>query len=88
MGKQARDLCHTLLLGPLTMVVRAVVNILSHAPIGHDARAFQLSKMTGDARLAHTQNLLQLGHGKLFLFQQEQQPQPGRVCQQSQQING
>jgi hypothetical protein len=44
--------------------------------------------MTGDARLAHTQNLLQLCDGKLFLLEQKQQTQSGWVGQQPQQING
>jgi len=40
--------------------------------------------MTGDARLAHVQDLLEFGHRKLFFFQQEQQSQPGWIRQQPQ----
>ena len=82
------------LLHPITRAVaarassRAVINIFSRATIYHDPGAFQLREMTGDARLAHVQDLLELGHRKLFFFQQEQQSQASRIRQQPQQING
>jgi hypothetical protein len=69
-------------------MVCAVVNIFPHSAIGHHARAFQLRQMTGDARLTHAKNLLQLRNGKLFLLEKQQQTQAGGVCQQPQQING
>ena len=69
------------------MVVRGVVNIFPDPPIFHDAGAFQLGEMTGDARLAHAQNFLQLSHRKLFLPEKKEQTQAGWVCQQSEQIN-
>src|SRR6202022_2037149 len=52
---------------------RAVINIFCRATISQDTGAFQLREMTGDARLAHVQNLLQLAYEKLFLFNEEQQ---------------
>ena len=48
---------------------------------------FQLREMTGDARLAHAANLLQLRDGKFFLFEKQQQAQPGRIGQKAEQIN-
>jgi hypothetical protein len=32
--------------------------------------------------------LLQLRDGKLFLLEEQQQAEPSRICQQSEQING
>ena len=86
--EEARDFRHTLSLCASPIVVRTVINIFTDAPISDDASAFHLSKMTGDPRLAHTQNFLQLCDRKLFLFEQKQQAQSSRVCQQPQQING
>ena len=34
------------------------------------------------------QNLLQLGDGKLFLLEKQEQAQPGRIGQEAEQING
>jgi hypothetical protein len=44
--------------------------------------------MTGDAGLAHPENLLQLGYGKFLLFEEKQQAQASWVRQQPEQING
>ena len=69
-------------------MVCAIINIFADPAIGDYAGAFQLRQMTGDPRLAHPQNLLQLCYRKLFLFEKKQQTQSGWVCQQPQQING
>jgi hypothetical protein len=65
-----------------------VINILSGAAIRHHPGALQLGEMTGDARLTHPQNVLQFGHGKLFLLEQQQQTQPRRIGEQAQEISG
>ncbi len=40
--------------------------------------------MGGNLALAHGQNLLQFGHGELFLFEQEQDAQAVGIGQQPQ----
>jgi hypothetical protein len=47
-----------------------------------------MRQVTRNARLAHSKNFLQLGHGKLVFFQEEQEPEPGRVGEETQKING
>ena len=71
--EQAGYLRDALLLRALSIVVCSVVNIFANSPIGYDARALQLGKMTRDAGLAHAQNLLQLRNRKLFLLEEQQQ---------------
>jgi hypothetical protein len=44
--------------------------------------------MTRNARLAHAENLLELGHGKLVLLKKEKEAEPSRVCQELEKING
>jgi hypothetical protein len=44
--------------------------------------------MTGDARLTHAQNLLELCYRKLFLFEKKHEAQSRGIGQQPQQING
>jgi len=56
--KQPGDFRHAFPLCAVPLMVRAVINIFSLASISNEARPFQLGKMTGDARLAHAQNLL------------------------------
>src|SRR6266581_5209747 len=46
---------------PARALSHAVVNIFSRSAICDHAGAFQLREMTGDARLTHVQDLLQLG---------------------------
>jgi hypothetical protein len=53
-----------------------------------DAGPFQLREMTRDSRLAHPENLLELGHGKLVFFQEKEEPEPGRIGQELEKING
>ncbi len=72
----------------LSVVVCAVVNIFPNPSIRYHAGPLQLREMTGDARLAHAQNLLKFRHRKLFLFEKQEQAQPGRIRQQSEQIYG
>jgi hypothetical protein len=86
--KESRDFRHTLTLGVLPIVVRAIINILSDTAISHHASPLQLSKMTRNARLAHPENLLQFSDRKFFLFEKQQQPQTCRIGKQPQQING
>src|SRR5215813_5525653 len=86
--QQSRDLRHALTLWVVPIVVRAVVNVFSHATISHNAGALQLSQMTRNTRLAHAQNLLQFSDRKFLLFEKKQQPQTGRVRQHPQQMNG
>src|SRR5947208_12994890 len=73
---------------PAALMVCAVIDIFSNPAIGDYAGAFQLRQMTGNARLAHPQNLLELCYRKLFLFEKKQQAQSRRVCQQPQHIYG
>jgi hypothetical protein len=65
-----------------------IINVLARAAIFHHARALQLGQMTRNARLPHPENLLQLGHGKLVLLEEKNEPEPGRVREQAQKING
>ena len=63
------------------MMVCAVIDIFPNPAVGHRPGALQLREMTGDTRLTHAQNFLQLGDGKLFLFEEKQQAQTGWVRQ-------
>ena len=75
-GKQTGNLRYALLLRLLPVVARAVINIFAYPSISHNTRAFELGEVTGDARLPHAQNLLQLCDRKLFLLQEKQQTKP------------
>jgi hypothetical protein len=44
--------------------------------------------MTRDAGLPHAQNFLQLRHGKLVLLQEEKEPEPRRIGEEAEKING
>src|SRR5205085_2065057 len=67
---------------------QSVVNIFSRAAIFDDAGPFQLGEMTRDARLAHPENFLELGHGKLVFLEKKNEPEPGRIGQELEKING
>src|SRR4029077_5924412 len=86
--QESSDVRHTLALRVLPIVVRAIINILSDAAISHHAGPLQLSEVTRNARLAHAQNLLQFSDRKFLLLKKQQQPQPCRIGEQTQQING
>ena len=82
-GQQPGYFRHAFSLRISSMMVCAVIDIFPNAPIGDDSGAFQLRQMTGDPRLAHTQNLLELCYRKLFLCEKKQQTQSRWVCQQA-----
>ena len=65
----------------------AVINILAGAPVFHHSSAFQLREMTGDAGLAHAENLLEFCDRQLLLLEEQKQSQAGRIGQEPKQIN-
>jgi hypothetical protein len=38
--------------------------------------------------LTHAKDLLELGHGKLFFLEEEEEAKPGRVGEEAKKING
>jgi len=38
--------------------------------------------------LAHPKNLLELSHGELVLLEEEKEPEPGRIGEELEKING
>src|SRR2546423_8075373 len=67
---------------------QSVVNIFPRAPVFDDAGPFQLREMARDSRLPHPKNFLKLGHGKLVLLEEKQEPKPGRIGQELKKIYG
>ena len=59
-------------------------NVLAVAAVVHQAGLLQLRQVGGNAALAHGQNLLQLGHGKLLALQQQQDAEAAGIGQQAQ----
>ena len=53
----------------------AVEGVLARAPVVHQSGLLELRQVGGNLALALGQNLLQLGHGQLFLFEQQQNAQ-------------
>jgi hypothetical protein len=38
--------------------------------------------------LSHPEDLLELGHGKLVLLEEKEEPEPGRIGEELEKING
>jgi hypothetical protein len=53
----------------------------------HQAGPFQLREVTGDPRLAHAKDFLELGHGQLCFMKKKEEPEAGGIGQESEQIN-
>jgi hypothetical protein len=68
-------------------ILQTVIHVLARTPIDHRPGAFQLSKMAGNTRLTHSENFLELGHGKLFLLEKEKQAQTCGIGNQTEEIN-
>src|SRR2546423_10935026 len=67
---------------------QTVIDIFPRAPVFNDASALQLGEMARDPRLAHAENLLELGYGKLVFFQEKQEAEPGWIGQELEKIYG
>ena len=64
--------------------MQAVEGVLSRTPVVHQAGLFQLRQVRGNLALPFGQNLLQFGHGELFLFEQQQDAQAVGIGRQPQ----
>ena len=67
---------------------QGVEGVLTLTAVGDEAGLPQLGKLRRDARLAHAEDLLQLGHGELLLHHERQQPQAGRVGEDLESVPG
>ena len=64
--------------------LQPVQDALSVAPVLHQSGLLQLRQVRGNAALAHAQDLLQLGHGKLLALHQQQDAEAAGIGQQPQ----
>src|SRR5947208_1321162 len=67
---------------------QTVINVLSAAAITDHTGPLQLREVTGNTRLAHGHDLLQLSDREFFLLEQREQAQPGGIGQKPEKING
>ena len=64
--------------------VQLVERVLAGASVGQQAGLFQLRQMRRNLTLRLAHDCLQLGHGKFFLLEQQEQAQPARIGGQAQ----
>ena len=64
--------------------LQPVQDALAVAPVLHQPGLLQLRQMRRNAALAHAEDLLQFGHGKLFALYQQQDPEAAGIGQQPQ----
>lgn len=56
---------------------RAVVTVFAEAPVADQSGTPQEGEVGGNAGLPHGEDFLELGDGELFLFEQQEDPEPG-----------
>ena len=67
--------------------MQTVIHVLARAPIDHRSGPFQLGEMAGNAGLAHPQNFLELGHGKLLLLEKEEEAEARGIGDEAKEVN-
>ena len=66
------------------IVGQRVVDVLSRAPILDQPGLPELREVTGNARLAHAEDFLDLDDGELLLLQEEEETEPGFIGEKAQ----
>ncbi len=64
--------------------VQAVERVLAGASVGHQSGLLQLRQVGGNLALRLADDVLQFGHGKLFLLEQQEQAQAAGIGGQAQ----